>query len=318
MDILILGFSNIVKRRVLPALVDLGSVSRIDIASMHGVDRAQLPATWKGDLYDDYATALKNSNARLVYISLINSLHEQWAESALLERKHVIIDKPALLSLAATRRLLTIASKLDVCLAEATVFNCHPQFDTILGMQNDASRFTRVITAFSFPPFAPTDFRNYPELGGGALLDLGPYAAATSRLFFSDAPSNIVCRINSRHPETNVETAFSILADFPDGGSYAGHFGFDTEYINRLMAFGPGISVTMDRAYTTPPDLENRIDIKQANKSITTTASACDTFIRFFKYAIDCIECHDWRSLADAMLQDAAFRDQLLLSVCEE
>ena len=299
MDILILGFSNIVKRRVLPALVDLGSVSRIDIASMHGVDRAQLPATWKGDLYDDYATALKNSNARLVYISLINSLHEQWAESALLERKHVIIDKPALLSLAATRRLLTIASKLDVCLAEATVFNCHPQFDTILGMQNDASRFTRVITAFSFPPFAPTDFRNYPELGGGALLDLGPYAAATSRLFFSDAPSNIVCRINSRHPETNVETAFSILAD-------------------RLMAFGPGISVTMDRAYTTPPDLENRIDIKQANKSITTTASACDTFIRFFKYAIDCIECHDWRSLADAMLQDAAFRDQLLLSVCEE
>lgn len=318
MDILILGFSNIVKRRVLPALVDLGPEARIDIASMHGVDRAQLPATWKGDLYTDYATALKSSKAPIVYISLINSLHEQWAESALLEKKHVIIDKPALQSLAATQRLLTIASNLDVCLAEATVFNCHPQFDAILGMQNDTSRFSRVITAFSFPPFASSDFRNYPELGGGALLDLGPYAAATSRVFFSVAPGNFVCRINSRHPETNVETAFSILVDYPDGGSYAGHFGFDTEYINRLMAFGPGISVTLDRAYTTPPDLENRIDIRQANKSIITTASACDTFTRFFEYAIDCIECHDWGSLADAMLQDATFRDQLLNSVCEE
>lgn len=318
MDILILGFSNIVRRRVLPALLEIGSVTGIDIASRHGVNTEQLPRRWKGKLYTDYSAALKDSNAQIVYISLINSLHEQWAESALLANKHAIIDKPALLSLSATKRLASIANQLDICLAEATVFNHHPQFDAITGMPDEATRFSRVITAFSFPPFAATDFRNYPELGGGALLDLGPYAAATSRLFFPEPPNKIVCRVNSRNHETNVETAFSILADYPNGGSYTGHFGFDTEYINRLTAFGPGISLTLDRAYTTPPDLENRIDIKRANESGTVNAPACDTFNRFFDYALTCIENRDWRSLTDTMMQDATFREQLVNSACED
>jgi len=318
MDILILGFSNIARRRVLPALMNINSVAEVDIASRHGVDSEQLPDTWNGNIYADYSTALKDSDAQIVYISLINSLHEQWAETALLANKHVIIDKPALLSLKATKRLASVANDRDICLAEATVFNFHPQFEHILGIPDVSTRFSRVVTTFSFPPFAATDFRNSPELGGGALLDLGPYAAATSRLFFSETPNNIVCRINSRHPETGVETAFSLLADFPNGGSYAGHFGFDTEYINRLTAFGPGVSVTLDRAYTTPPDLENRIEIKRANESNTINAPAGDTFNRFFEYAIKSILNHDWQSLTDTMLQDATFRDNLQLSACEE
>lgn len=318
MNILILGFSNIVRRRVLPALLDIGTVNRIDIASRHGIVREQLPKTWKGNLYTDYNTALNESKSQVVYISLINSLHEAWAETALIARKHVIIDKPALLSLTATKRLASVANRLNICLAEATNFYYHPQFELLFEMLDEATRFTRVITAFSFPPFAATDFRNYPELGGGALLDLGPYAAATSRLFFSGTPNNIACQINSRHPITNVETAFSLLADFPDGGSYAGHFGFDTEYINRLTAFGPGVSFTLNRAYTTPPGLENRIDIMRANKSSTIYAPPCDTFTQFFTHALQCIENHAWHSLTETLLQDVAFREQLLLSACEE
>ena len=318
MNILILGFSNLVRRRVLPALLDIDSVTGVDIASRHGVDNAQLPETWKGNLYADYSTALANTDAQLVYVSLVNSLHEQWAESALLAGKHLIIDKPAALSLTAAEHLASIAQKQDVCLAEATVFNHHPQYDAIQGMAAGTARYTRVNTAFSFPPFAAGDFRNFPELGGGALLDLGPYAAATSRLFFTEAPNRVVCRINSRHPETGIETAFSILADFPDGGSYTGHFGFDTEYVNRLTVFGPGILVTLDRAYTTPPELENTIDIRRSNVASTISAPAGDAFNRFFEHALACIEKNSWRSLSSAMLQDAAFREQLRLSAYEE
>lgn len=318
MKVLILGFSNIARRRAFPALVNNASVSRIDIASQHGVDRTDIPDTWNGTLYTDYATALDDSDAEIVYISLINSLHEQWAQTALLGRRHVIIDKPALLSLAATERLLAIAQQAGVCLAEATVFNFHPQYEEIARLLNRDTYFSRVITAFSFPPFAATDFRNFPALGGGALLDLGPYAAATSRLFFSEKPKNVLCRINSRHPETKVETAFSILADYPRGGSYIGHFGFDTEYQNRLIAFGPQVAVTLDRAFTTPSDMENWIDVKQNNQSRTIKVSPCDSFSVFFRHAIDCIKKGDWRSLNNSILQDAVFREQLRLSASEE
>ncbi|MCO6412165.1 MAG: Gfo/Idh/MocA family oxidoreductase [Thiogranum sp.] len=318
MKALVLGFSNIARRRALPALLDIPSISAVDIASRHGADTKELPGNWKGHLYNDYATALSESNADIVYISLINSLHETWAESALRSGRHVIVDKPATLSLAATERLLALAKSTGVCLAEATVFSFHAQFDQIAGLLDNDTPVTRLITAFSFPPFAASDFRNFPEFGGGALLDLGPYAAAASRLFFSAHPRNLVCRINSRHAETGVETAFSILATYPGGGSYVGHFGFDTEYQNRLMAFGPGISVTLDRAFTTPPEMENAIELKQNNAPRTVRVPACDAFAGFFRYAVESIEKRDWGALNDTLLQDATFREQLQISASEE
>ena len=317
MKVLIVGYSSVVKRRVLQALLRLSKVEAVDIASRRPVEAADLPANWNGDVYSNYAQALDRSNANLVYVSLINSLHEEWVTAALRSGRHVVVDKPALLSLAATERLIGLANQAGLCLAEAVVFADHPQFDTIRGLFKEIGGINRLVVVFSFPSLPTSNFRNYPELGGGALLDLGPYAAASCRLFFKDDPDEVVCRILSRNPRTNVDTAFMIMARYPAGVGFVGHFGFDTEYQNCITALGPQIALSVSRVFTTPFDIQNELVVDRRNERFTVACPAGDIFGLFFARVIGAIETKAWEPLIRAMHQDATFREQMRLSAEE-
>jgi NDP-hexose-3-ketoreductase len=315
--VLIIGYSSIVRRRVLHALRLLPKVDAVDIASRRGVEAAELPANWVGDLYADYSRALERSHATLAYISLVNSLHEEWAIAALRSGRHVVVDKPAFPSLATTEYVMEVADRERLCVAEATVFADHPQFDMMRHAVEENGGVNRLVAVFSFPPFPPSNFRNHPELGGGALLDLGPYAAAQSRLFFTSAPREAVCRVISRHPETSIDTAFTVMATYTGARSFVGHFGFDTEYQNRITALGPGIAITLERVFTTSPVVENQLFISRRSEQLTVTCPAGDTFARFFARVIKAIEASAWQPLSRDMHEDAMFRERMRVSAEE-
>ena len=65
---------------------------------------------------------LRDSDADIVYLSLPNAMHEQWVMAALAAGKHVIVDKPAMMTLEASLRAVEEARRAGVSLAEATVF----------------------------------------------------------------------------------------------------------------------------------------------------------------------------------------------------
>lgn len=314
MNLLILGNSSIVRRRALPALVDSKWIGQVDVASQRNPNADGFPTSWRGDIFDDYAHALAVSSADLVYISLVNSDHEAWVEAALDAGKHVVVDKPAFLSLAAAERFLARAEEQHLCLAEAVVFLDHPRMDWAKGIQAQGEEITRVDATFSFPPLPPENFRYQPNLGGGALFDLGPYAAAVSRLFFHAPPLSLTCRVNSQSPDTGVDTSFSLLASYEGGRSMVGHFGFDTEYQNRISAFGPRGAFTYDRVFT-PPDIETSISLRKSNKSTTEAFAPANCFGLFFDRLCASIEAKDWCDFTDALKQDAAFIDGLIRSV---
>ena len=82
MNWLLLGHSEIAKKRVIPALKKCG-IKRIDIASKSRLDDVRLPnGMVAGCFYQDYEEAIKDSKAGIVYISTINSLHAPLAELA--------------------------------------------------------------------------------------------------------------------------------------------------------------------------------------------------------------------------------------------
>ena len=74
MHILIIGYSTIVKKRVLPALRKIEQVDRIDIASRSSASGISDEAAYNGTVFNDYADAISKSKADLVYISLVNSM----------------------------------------------------------------------------------------------------------------------------------------------------------------------------------------------------------------------------------------------------
>src|ERR1700712_5987019 len=98
MNVLLLGYSSIAQRRVVPALAAIGAVAGIDIASVSKTPAAGWPKA--GTHYRDYDEALARSGADLVYISLPNSMHDAWIAACLAAGKHVVVDKPATLTLA--------------------------------------------------------------------------------------------------------------------------------------------------------------------------------------------------------------------------
>jgi predicted dehydrogenase len=275
-------------------------------------------ASRRGGAFDDYETAIAEGGADLAYISLENSNHAQWAERALQCGLHVVVDKPAFLTHGDAHRLTELAASKRRCLAEATVFAFHPQIAAVRDFfQSAGTAPRRVVALFSFPPLDAADFRNRPDRGGGALYDVGPYAVATSRLFFGRPPRGVHCEVLARGPQ-GVDSAFSVLMRYDGGGALAGHFGFDTEYQNRLIAFGPGAAAELNRAFTLPPDTASRVAVRRNNVESELPVAPADSFALFLSAVVAAIGRGRWDEFTAALLEDAALLARLRSSSGEQ
>lgn len=307
MNVLIVGLSDIASRRILPALRSTPGIGAIDIAS----SRSSHPVDGMRRLYSDYETALARSDAELVYISLVNSKHYEWARHSLSSGRHTIVDKPAFLQHEQTMELVNLANSKSLCLAEGTVFLHHPQFRLLRETMNELGAITRVSAAFSFPPLPEGNFRNQPGLGGGAIADIGPYVAGLARFHFKGPLQHCDCRVVARHPVTGVDVAFAVSLGFGDGASLVGQFGFDTQYQNRLWGFGPNWTYNLNRAFTTPPEMENEISLTASGCTRSVVAPRGDAFVGFCETILAAIRQRDWGNLTSDLIADSAMRDEL-------
>ena len=103
MKLLFLGYSRFVQKRALQAAVKLGRFSAIGIATQRATAARRQQLSTHYSVFDDYAQAITQFKPDLVYISLVNSDHAMWAERALLSGAHVVVDKPAFMTLAQTQ-----------------------------------------------------------------------------------------------------------------------------------------------------------------------------------------------------------------------
>jgi len=305
--VLCLGFSNILQRRVLPALDNLTSVSRIEIASRRGVpDASNLPAK-VGRCYGDFTEALDASSSEVVYVSTVNSQHAEWTERALKRGFHVIVDKPSFTDFAEAERLVEVAESCGRCLAEATVYVAHPQIELCKKtFAEEGVGPERITATFSMPPLAAGNFRYRADLGGGALWDLGPYAVSVGRTFFSTPLLSAHCSIGSRGGPDRVETAFSVMLLYSGGRCVVGHFGFDTEYRNEVTLLGKGVAVRIGRIFTTPPDLAGELEASIRNQSRKIHSVPGDSFGLFFDEVLQRIQRRgELAEFGRILLQDA-------------
>ena len=123
--LLIIGYSSFVRRRVEPSLK---KNKLFDYCISSKSNKINLN---KKILFNNYDEALKRFTPEIVYISTVNSLHYSYAKKILNKGFNVIIDKPATLNIKTTNKLLKIAKKKKLLLAEATLFNYHRVFDII-------------------------------------------------------------------------------------------------------------------------------------------------------------------------------------------
>ena len=84
---------------------------------------------------------MRDSDSDLVYLSLPNAMHEHWVMAALAAGKHVVVDKPAMMTLAGSERARGSRRGASIALvAEATVFGYHPQFEALRPLSPKTAR----------------------------------------------------------------------------------------------------------------------------------------------------------------------------------
>ena len=148
MELLIIGYSNLFKNRILPIIDELDFIDSVSIAkySQQDWDDVYKNINKPVKLYDDYESALANYKGNLAYISTTNHSHYEWAKRTLVKGINTIIDKPATIRLDETEELIEIARNRNILLSESTVYLYHPQFQLINNYLKKNKLYPKLIT----------------------------------------------------------------------------------------------------------------------------------------------------------------------------
>jgi xylose dehydrogenase (NAD/NADP) len=149
-------------------------------------------------LYDRYEALLEDRAVTAVYIALPNYLHRPWALKALAAGKHVLCEKPLACSAAEAETMAAAAEAAGLLLMEAFMYRFHPRSRRIKAMveQGRIGKPRLVRAAFCYRMAAAqledgTAARLQPEMGGGALLDVGCYGVSVARWLMGTEPVTV-------------------------------------------------------------------------------------------------------------------------------
>jgi predicted dehydrogenase len=243
MRILIIGNSDIFKKKIYFALKKIKKI-KIELASTRKISN-QIKIHKK---YSSYNKALNSTKAKIVYISLINSMHFKWALKSLNNNKHVIIDKPLTANFKDTKKLLNLAKKKKLLLAESIVFQKHKQFKNIISKINLRKK-TTITAKFHIPKLKKKNYRNFQKYDGGCFYDMSPYASYLIYIFFKN--KNYLLKKYHIKNKNGLVNSFSITINYKNitlNASYS----FNAVYKNEMQIYNDGKKYSISYVFSPP------------------------------------------------------------------
>lgn len=315
-SIMFLGYSNLVKGRILPILKKAG-FTEVSIAKYEcqpwdeDYKNCGLPVT----CYDNYEDGLSNFKGDVVYVSTVNSTHVQYGKKSLQAGFNTIIDKPATTSYAEAQELVELAKSKGLFVGESTVYLEHPQLTTIKEVFTKNGDTPKMLTVhFTMPPFKPENFRYQKSLGGGAIMDTAPYAVSVARYFLGGEPEQVFCIVNERQAD-GLDIEYSLLMQYADGKSMIGHFGFNTEYINQVFLMGNRTNVRVDRIFTIPDTMKNELIVNHMNESSKVTTPSGNNFELYLRRTLISIQTKKFDNAYQSILSDAKVKQMIINNI---
>ena len=306
MKILVLGYSSLCKRKIIPLLNK--KLSKIKFCVCSKTQKKENIGAY--EWYRNYENALEESKADLVYISLMNSQHYYWAKKFLEKKYHVIVDKPATLNFKQAKDLVKLARKKKRLLSEAIVFHYHHQINDAIKEINSLKNLVHVKARFVIPKFPKKKFHNFKKYGGGCLLDMGPYAAAVFRIFVAKNIRKVTYFSSSKENRNGVNTNFNV--EIIAGKKYfSGYFSHNGEYENTLTLFTKKKSVTINRVFSPPNDIDLTLRINTDNTNKEKKLKSDDTFFNYFNKIITLLKAKEFENSYQNLLKDSFFRKKL-------
>ena len=195
----VMGNATIARKCVIPAIRKSGNGDIVALATRSPAQAEQVVADNRIErVYDSYEALLVDPQVELVYIPLPNHLHHPWTIKALKAGKHVLCEKPLACNAKEAREMAAVAKDAGRLLMEAFMYRFHPRSRRIKQLIAEgaigAPRLVRSAFCFRMADSEwsdPPNVRLNPEMGGGALLDVGCYSVSVARWFLGAEPSQV-------------------------------------------------------------------------------------------------------------------------------
>jgi predicted dehydrogenase len=225
----VLGWARIARENVIPAI---RRASNSEFHALASRDESKLAEGRNSfnvlQTYHSYEELLKDPTVDAVYIPLPNALHCEWTIKAAEQGKHVLCEKPIALNADECRRMIAACAANRVHLMEAFMYRYTDRTRLVLEVLRSGAlgEIKFVSSTFRFLLTNPASIKLKPELGGGALYDVGCYPVNFAGMVADEMARQQAGKPEDATPESvavqqvrsgGVDVLFSALLKYPNG-----------------------------------------------------------------------------------------------------
>jgi xylose dehydrogenase (NAD/NADP) len=262
----VLGASSVVARQaVLPALASSDRSVVVAEASRGA-----------GGSFDPYDALLADPAVEAVYLPLPNSLHRDWTLRAAAAGKHVLCEKPLARTAAEAAVMAEACSAAGVVLMEAYMSPFHPRAAALsdLILLGGLGELRFAAAAFTFPLQDRRNHRWRPEMGGGALLDVGIYCLAPLVAVAGRFPVHVSAATVTS--DSGVDASFGGWLDFGRGFVASFSVSFEAPERQHLELVGTDAAAVVDDAFAAGASGQRPLVVFAAGGSVPEPVVAPD------------------------------------------
>jgi len=188
--------------------------------------------------HGSYAALVEDPDIDVIYVATPHNLHAENTLLCLEAGKAVLCEKPFAINAAQAERMISSARAKNIFLMEAMWTRFLPAAIELkrLVAEGAVGEPRMMEASFGFPaPFNPAGRLFNPELGGGALLDLGIYPLSMAYFLFGKP-----CRMAGMADlgKTGVDERAGIVLGFPRGQIAVLHFSLVADLPSDLTVMG--------------------------------------------------------------------------------
>ncbi len=194
----ILSTAKIADEHLIPAIQQSDNASLEAIASRDLKKAKKMAAKFNApQAFGSYDELLASDDIDAVYIPLPTSQHVEWAVKAAQAGKHVLVEKPLALKATDIKKLIKARDKAGVVVSEGFMVTYHPQWLKVRDLikKNAIGKLRRIESSFTYFNVDENNMRNRPELGGGALPDIGVYPTVCARFATGLEPKTATAQV---------------------------------------------------------------------------------------------------------------------------
>jgi predicted dehydrogenase len=258
----ILGTSNHYLKRIVLPLKDTQYCESYAIGSRNIDKAADIAREFDIPLwYGSYDAVLEDDNVDMIYIPLPNHLHKEWVKKSIKAGKPVLCEKPIGMNGNDAKEMINMAQDAGVPLMEGFMYMFHPMWQHARDIvrTNQIGDIQYIHTSFSYNNSSPTNIRNIPEYGGGALMDIGCYAISVPRFIFGREPVRVLA-LQTGHPEFGTDMHTSAIIDF-DGPRATFTVSTTSQAFQKVDIVGTSGSITVHIPFNTYVDVPAKITV---------------------------------------------------------